>query len=1339
MSAQQGGSGTFLQTHPRYLYFFNTKRISRSLTRRLQEPLGSTNRSGGEQMPISLSEAVQTLLSGDALSWAKFGDHRPGSIQLASPGARRLLHHLLSCNRAKVAQGNEELFDGVIAAWRNTSFDPAQTTKPIKRAPHSGKWRLVRFESAGFGGLNLVDGPNFVLPVDGENWCLEGQNGSGKTSLVSAIIWALTGYRCRDQEGLIFDDGRRVPVFNDSGIQIGDWPPLIAYPATPSKLRGTAEAWVRLNFQNENGNTATAYRRLCAPVASEPIFQEKIDPVLLSTPQLVETGLLMPARLSRIGFGDRSQSIYEAVKLLTGLDQLADVGEGAASLTHKAKRFLKYSLDNGADAIATRMELSLERATEAALKAGFDLKISGKREDEAFAEELRKIADRASTEAGAHLNVLASDIASSLNTNNPEDRFKIKYAVSTARGVLQQGVKGIPEFDAWTALKAAHTDAMFQKLPGEIAEARRKVNEAIAWDRRQAEDTKLRLKALAAKFFVLPDHPHSDPECPLCESRLTGERRKALAAELAELKEASASAERRLTDVCAELESNLRTLVSPGIQAHFGMLSRMQPRESFEAAAVGRFVQEAPFSTVLTGMGDFAKVTAKKLAAQLPVFATDEPKAPSHIPAAAAHLVGYIGDLERISSLVVWWSRNRQSFVESWTVLKGSPDGDKQPQRDSMEGRLASLESALEKTSPLDDIAKALNYTAAQAESWLLIHKHQIMREEIAEALQPLKDLRVLVANETASSISALSGRMKSVLDRIHFKERLSFEDASLNKKSVQISGSFDHGIRVDASTVANSSWLRAILWAFVLALREQTLEALGENPFALTVLDDPQNTFDPRNKRKWAEEIARLANAAPSELEEMQLVVITHERQFFQLLVNVEKLSGQQGLVVCLNAASKVATVVNGTSLARSYEEATAKGNDELGHRYVFEIRTYCEDLLKIMLRAEGPDVCNLSLDKLAALMKKLRESSVAPVNRPSFGKLLNTIAGGGGAKPMKIINESHHKFDGTIGVAQAMDVKAFWENTLQTQIHTCFKVYAEYEVYCGEPRLFPWMDNVIPFPPGNATDVKRLNLLHTGIAAAAKSDGRVGDGLITIEELNEATKVTLHNHDAYQLASGTLDPVATVGDVIIVSNYAKVHARNLVIAAFGDQLLARRYNDVEIHPHIAILTGQSTDPYALAQPVIVPREKIAPRKIVGTLFTRSKLPTPPNDANVEFVTLNDLSVVNMLLQDSKLFRVSGRSAEPIALDGQLIMTRAVRFTPAALGEMDGRLSIAVDDDGARYFKRFRRHGTLIVLESLNPDGTTPAEILSLDGELGLPRLVGLLEVVGVLFELPE
>ena len=1289
-------------------------------------------------MSLSLSEANQRLLSGDTLSWAKFGSNNAGSVQLATAGARRLLHYLLSCDQTKVAGANETLFDGLAAAWENVAFDPAAANAASGPTSATGPWRLARLEASGFGGLNVFGGPPFVVEVGCQNWCLEGQNGSGKTALASAIVWALTGYRCCDEEGIGLERGLRTPVHDDSRVQIGDWPAIVAYPSNASKLTTAAETWVRLTFLNPDGNSAEAYRRLVAAPGAGPVFEARIAPELLGAPQLLEIGLLMPARLARIGFGEKSQTIYEAVKLLTGLDQLAAIAQGAFSLSHKSKRFLKYAADNGIQAIEARMQLYLDRANEEAKKASFDLKVAGKREDKGYAQELRGIAKKASDQAATHLAVLASDIADTLDTNNATNRTEIKGAVSVARGILQESFKGVTVFDAWKALRVAHDEASFQTIPDVLRGAKEKLAEAIGWDKRQSEDHKLRLKALAARFFKPASHEHEDADCPLCESKLSGEKRRALAAELDELKTASAAAERRLADVCAELEKKIRDTVPAGINAHFDLLAEMQPRDAFLQAAKERFVEAQPFSTVLTGMAKFASDAATKIAQRLPEFSHTTALSRGEVPTAAQTLWKYCGNAERISTLVGWWHIHREQFVSGWNELKGvAPAGGDFPPA-SLAGKLSSLEAGLEKATPLDDLAKALNDAATQADRWLPIYEQQRVRETIAETLDPLKDLRLFVATETARSISSLSGRIKAVLERIHFRDRLSFDGAALSKKTVQVAGSFDRGIRIDASLVANSSWLRATLWAFVLALREQAIETAGANPFPLMVLDDPQVTFDPRNKRKWAEELAKLGNADPASPEATQLVLITHDRQFFQMLVNSEKLTGQQGLVVRLCDTSKVATIIYGDRLARAYEEAIASNDDEKAHAYVLKVRTYCEDLLKIMLRAEGPEVCDMALDELVKLMKLRREGSVPPFTNLAFRKLLDLIGGGGGGKALGFINDAHHKFDGTIGIAQAIDVKAFWEKQLQSLLHTCFKIFAEFEAYVGEPRLFAWMDNVVELPKGNAAEMKKPLFEYTGIAAAARTDGRAGDGLITMADLSEAQTVTLHNHDAYQLAAGTLDPVADIGDVIIVSNYAKVHARNLVVTAFENQLLARRYNETEIHPRIAVLTGQATDPMAVAQPVIAPKERITMRKVVGTLFAKSKVPIPPMAENVEFVALADLSVVHAMLRDAKLFKVSGRSAEPVALEGQFIMTQPIGMSSATIAQMEGRLVIAIDENGGRYFKRFRRRGALIVLESLNPDGTSPAELLSVQGEQGFPKLDKLLEVVGVLFELP-
>ena len=788
----------------------------------------------GGIMAISLSEVTRKLLSGEPLSWKSFGEIKAGQIQLLAPAARRLFHFLLCSDKTKVAAGSEELFEGLIAAWNNISFDPASQQTVTDAVAGGARWRLARMEAGGFGGLNLLDGPPFMLAVNRENWCLEGPNGSGKTSIASAIIWALTGYRCRDQDGLVKDDGRRMPVFNDSGVQIGDWPPTVTYPPNALKLAGTAEAWVRLSFQDDDGNTAEAYRRLTAPPVGEPQFETRIDPALGTAPQLVETGLLMPARLTRIGFGEKSHSIYEAVKLLTGLDQLADIGEGATAFSHKAKRFLKYGSDKGIQAIEARLQTALARAVEEAQKAGFALTIAGKREDKTYAQELRELGDSAATLAATHSHVLQAEVAEDIDTTIAEHRARIRSAVSMARGVLQQNVKGIALFEDWAALKAAYADPRFAALSPVLTSAQTQIGQAIAWDKRQREDSRLRLKALAAQYFVPAGHEHDDADCPLCKGKLSLPEQKVLAAELDDLKVAADAAQRQLADACAAIEKQVRDAIPAELVAHFASLADMQPRTAFEKAVRERFVEEAPFSTVLAGMANFAATTAAALSEKLPAFDHVNSTVSGDIPIAAQSLLIYFSRVERVAALVQWWAVERPSFVDAWSVLKGAADENALFPTSSLEGRLASLEEALEKVVPLDDLSKALQDAAKHAEDWLVIQTDQRIREAIADALEPLKDLRGLVTAETASSISALSGRMKSVLGRIQFKERLSFEDAALGKKSVQVSGSFDHGIRIDASTVANSSWLRAILWAFTLAMREQTTEVLGSNPFPL-------------------------------------------------------------------------------------------------------------------------------------------------------------------------------------------------------------------------------------------------------------------------------------------------------------------------------------------------------------------------------------------------------------------------------------------------------------------------------------------------------------------------
>jgi hypothetical protein len=449
--------------------------------------------------------------------------------------------------------------------------------------------------------------------------------------------------------------------------------------------------------------------------------------------------------------------------------------------------------------------------------------------------------------------------------------------------------------------------------------------------------------------------------------------------------------------------------------------------------------------------------------------------------------------------------------------------------------------------------------------------------------------------------------------------------------------------MRIDAALVANASWLRAILWSFVFALREETLNAMGFNPLPLVVLDDPQGTFDPRNQRKWAQELVRSANLPATDLLGSQLIVTTHERNFYQMLIDHEKFAAQQGLIGGVNRTSGVASVANGGELQRVYDEAKANNDDAKAREYIRKVRIYCEDLIKFMLRSVSNQIPDMTLNQLKEELKKLCKGHVAPFDRKAFDALINAL--NESQKAVQYINEPHHKDDESFGVAEADVVKEHWDKTLLDKIHTAFGVFDTFELYTGEPRTFPWAKNVIEFPDGHKSKVKESEMQQTGIAAAAKTDGRAGDGILTVKEWDAGDKVVLPNHDVFQVAAGTLDPVASIGDLIIVSKYATINPRNLVVAVSGSTLLARRLNKPENHSEIVVLTGQAVDPSTLPQPVIVQHDTDF-RKIVGTLFTSHLLPVPPIDPEREFIAVPDPNVlvsVREVVESDESFVIGG------------------------------------------------------------------------------------------------
>ena len=467
--------------------------------------------------------------------------------------------------------------------------------------------------------------------------------------------------------------------------------------------------------------------------------------------------------------------------------------------------------------------------------------------------------------------------------------------MNSARNVVAQKTKGVPLFDAWAALKDALDDETFTSLPGKLPDLEARLDAALGWHVKQLADEKLRLKALASRFFLPAEDLTVSATCPLCAQHLTTEDQLALAAELGALKVDADAAERAIDDACSDIHKTLLVLLPQSIQDHFAKLASMNPAADYGIAVRGRFVKPAPFSDVLVGITRSVESQIASHAESLPGF-QHPPFGPRSKPepAAVGELRSFIHDVRRVVALADWWENHRGAFVSAWLTLLGEANAEGKSPPESLEGMLKKLEDANDKAEPLDKIASHLRDAKKAAAEWKAIHTEQRMREAIAEALEPLKDLKNLVDAETQRTIESLSGRVGAILEDIRLKERFDFGNAELEKRQVTVHGRFSQDYKIDAGLVANASWLRAVLWAFIFAIRDEAIQDQGGCNFPLMVLDDPQLTFDPKNKRKWAEKIAELANADASQANGFQLFLTTHERQFFDIVTGTCGLRGR-------------------------------------------------------------------------------------------------------------------------------------------------------------------------------------------------------------------------------------------------------------------------------------------------------------------------------------------------------------------------------------------------------------------------------------------------------------
>ena len=247
------------------------------------------------------------------------------------------------------AQHGEELVDTIL---HDPPELPALPARPANA--NSRRLRLKKLEAHRFAGLHKFGTPaaapeNYVHEFVSLLTLFEGRNGSGKTSLLNAIIWALTGEMLRPQrepEAAEDFDCWIATTDEGDGHTTHKLSPVTPMPNVehyrPDQPWVPADTWVELTFVDETGAELPVIRRSQSRTPQGKLKEMPPDLSGLGIdPIAVRIGTIMPGLLPLIKVGSESE-LGRAVSQLTGLSALVDLAEHARRAKTKIdKDFVK--------------------------------------------------------------------------------------------------------------------------------------------------------------------------------------------------------------------------------------------------------------------------------------------------------------------------------------------------------------------------------------------------------------------------------------------------------------------------------------------------------------------------------------------------------------------------------------------------------------------------------------------------------------------------------------------------------------------------------------------------------------------------------------------------------------------------------------------------------------------------------------------------------------------------------------------------------------------------------------------------------------------------------------
>ena len=771
---------------------------------------------------------------------------------------------------------------------------PRLTELPARPANANGRrLRLKRLEAHRFAGLHkfgsLDAAPeNYIHEFNSALTLFEGRNGSGKTSLLNAIIWTLTGEMLRPQRAPEAAEDFECRVTAPDG---GDEPtthklsPLTPMPNVaqyrPDQAWVPADTWVKLTFIDETGVELPVIHRSQSRSQQGTLRETPPDLSVLGVdPIAIRIGTVMPGLLPLIKVGSESE-LGRAVSQLTGLSSLVDLAEHVRRAKLKIDKEFVKTRTNERDQADRNYGIAKDDL-EKILLAHSDLKparaIPQPSDDKGIEQTLDEITKHFSSTKAAAFESARDILGEHFDPTNPVLLSDLEKNIGRAleRASQPQDLTSAARLGALRQIKPEQLDAAEAKIQDILIEA--KALGALA----QNPSTAARIRLYARVATWIADHPdpqRKDDVCVVCSASLT-EARDPITGHLvkAHLHDAASDAA-LLSQTIARWAENVHGKLmreSPeALRAEMALESPAHPCDLLRTAIVDELFDFEPFRGVLGDLkaqtlSTFDEVVKRRAALGDAVEIT--------LPNGCKTLDETLRRFDRAVRFARWRQGNDSLAREIVARVLGRPPGESEAsEKATLTGKLLNLEATVRAAKPVSDAVvqceRLKQHLKARRSAETYLHNYGIASAALGN-LANLGELADQQVNHLRNTLRKDAATWRSRIYLGAFPDTAhELIDTGLGRK-----GELDlivqtGGVAAPAQHVTNASALRASLVAFFLAFWEYVLKERGG--LVTFILDDPQELLDDENRERLA------AALVPVVATGAQLVVSSYDPRF--------------------------------------------------------------------------------------------------------------------------------------------------------------------------------------------------------------------------------------------------------------------------------------------------------------------------------------------------------------------------------------------------------------------------------------------------------------------------